>query len=371
MSASVHEDPRFVITSKQLVFLLIGNVVATGILSLSRLASADAKQDAWISVLVGAFVPLVSLWLITTLGKRHKGHNLVEIAHLLFGKVGGTLLLLTLLGNMLVYIAAVAGNFAVITHIYILPNTPRKIILVVIMLSTLYVMSKGIQVVARVNEFFFYVMLTLALIYLTAFSQFDITNLLPVGGAAITGIVRGALKTSFAYGGIDILLVVYSMVRRQDEIMKASLISLVVIASVYIMVTVVDLLVYGATELQDLMYPGLYILKAVDFAVVERLEFFYLMFWMGWGVRPVFTTGAAAGYILTLVLKRDLKRFYFLSTAIIALLSLAVAWLPGDIDQVTKLSDLAGMLFLVFALGYPLLFLVASFLRRGEVTKAA
>ena len=48
------DHSRFHITSKQLIFIIIGTQISAGVLSLPRLVAGEAAQHAWISVLVGA-----------------------------------------------------------------------------------------------------------------------------------------------------------------------------------------------------------------------------------------------------------------------------------------------------------------------------
>ena len=64
----MESNPRFLITSKQLIFIIIGCILGFGFLVLPREISAVAQQDAWISLIIGSFIPLVSLFLIAKLG---------------------------------------------------------------------------------------------------------------------------------------------------------------------------------------------------------------------------------------------------------------------------------------------------------------
>ena len=44
------------ITSKQLIFVIIGAQIGMGLFSLPRLVSTEAHQDAWLAVLLGSFI---------------------------------------------------------------------------------------------------------------------------------------------------------------------------------------------------------------------------------------------------------------------------------------------------------------------------
>ena len=73
------------ITSKQLIFIMIGTMLGSGILSLPRLAAKEVGQDAWFAVILGSFYPLVSLSLIRLLYKINGGSSYADICR----KVGG------------------------------------------------------------------------------------------------------------------------------------------------------------------------------------------------------------------------------------------------------------------------------------------
>lgn len=91
------DNNSFVITSKQQLFIIIGSTIATGILSLPRVATQGAGQDGWISVILGSLVPFFSLILIVCLGQIFSGLTIVEIAQLLFGKIIGIFLIILLI----------------------------------------------------------------------------------------------------------------------------------------------------------------------------------------------------------------------------------------------------------------------------------
>ena len=78
------------VTSRQLAYIIIGAQVGIGIFSLPRLASAEARQDAWIAVLLGALLPLVILFIIDRLGRRMPQSGFVVMNQQLFGPWLGT-----------------------------------------------------------------------------------------------------------------------------------------------------------------------------------------------------------------------------------------------------------------------------------------
>lgn len=231
------DTSQFKISSKQLIFIILGNTVATGMLSLPRLASADAHQDAWLAVIGGAVSPILVLLLIQQLYQKFPGCNLVDISCFLFGRIMGTLLLSLVVLYFLAYQAALFSNLAEVTMAFIIPQTPHRTIMIVSILAMIYIASHGAQVVARINEIFLYPFLLLIVLWIIPVSVGDYTNLLPIGGSGWEGIAAGTLTTSFAYSGIEILLLLYPAVTKTKEIMKAGLTAVGITLTFYLILT--------------------------------------------------------------------------------------------------------------------------------------
>lgn len=361
------DNPRFQITSKQSLFIIIGSTIATGILSLPRAASAAAGQDGWISVILGLSVPLLSLLLIERLGRSFPNLSMGEIAQLLFGKCLGTIVTLGFIAYTVFFQSIVLRLGAEITAVFALPKTPTGVIALLIIISVIYIVQKGAKVVGRLNELLFYILLFDLLLFLPPLRVADYTNLLPVGGAGLTAIVRGALPTAYAYGGVEVLFLIYHMVTRKEEVLKAGVTALGISMLIYLMVTVIALLVFGAEVLQHIIWPSVVLLKVVDIPVIERLEFFFLALWMGLASRPVINMCFASSYSLTRLLKLDLEKYYSDMVIAVGLAIYVVALIPDNIVQVFKFATYGGYGFFIAAIGYPLLFHIAAFLRKGKV----
>lgn len=360
---------RFQITSKQLIFIIVGSLVGTGFFILPREASADAGPDAWIAVLLGALVPLLSFFLIERLGRRFPGLTVVDQSRLLFGKIIGSILA----GGFIIYAILIESmilrNFNEITSVYLLPRTPFAVISLLTILAVIYIVSRGIKVIGRLNEVIFYLILFFMVALLPSLSRIDGNNILPVGGAGLSPILKGTLTSLFAYSGTEMLFVLYPMVERKDEVLKAGLIGIGLVAFFYLLFTVICLLVFGSKGMQRMMWPVLMLMKVTDIPVLERMEFFFTVLWMGLGPRPIINLFFGASYSLLQLLNLDLHKHYKLVVVATGLAIYAASLFPKNILEAFKFSDIIGHGFLVVGIGYPLLFFIAILLRGGKVSK--
>jgi len=350
------------ITSKQLVFVILGATIGIGILSLPRTLVSAAGQTAWLALPVAALVPLLSLFMIERLYRRIPAVNFVELNQRLLGKIMGFIVVALFVVYIIIFESVVIRTFADVTKVYMLPATPLWAILLLIAFSVYYVISKGSRVVARMNELIFYIMFITLVTGLIPLPKGDYTNLLPLWEFDIGGLMKAFFNSAFAFEGIEILIIIYSLVEKKERILKAGFIALVFTLALYIYVLILGILVLSPTLVNSLLWPGIYYYKTVSFSAFPRLEFILLAIWVGLGARPAITMGFAACLSLHQLLKISDQRFPLLVLAVIAVMYV-LAFLPSDIFDVFQIWDYVGLMSLGASLLYPALLTLVAFVR--------
>lgn len=358
------------ITSKQLIFIIIGAQIGMGIFSLPRVASMEAHQDAWLTVLLGGLVSLLILIIIEQLGRRMPESSFVAMNHLLFGRWLGSVMVFLFVVYVIFFESTVVRMFTEITSAFLLPRTPVPVIALVVMLTVVYIINKGARVVARLNEVLFWIIFPLLFLVMVPLVNADFTNLLPMGEAGFKAIAQGALPSSYAYAGIEVLLVFYFLVKQKGEVIKAGILSLGWTTLAYLIATLVCLLVWGSEFMQTINWPVLTVLKTIKFPVLDRPEIFTLAVWMGVGVRPIMNMGFAAAFSLSEVLHVKPDKYFHLVVMSIALPMYILALLPANLIIAFKWAEYAGYTFLLAGLLYPLLMLVIAVIRGKEAKSA-
>ena len=131
-----------------LIFIFeMGSAIIVGI-------GNEAKQDAWIAVLVATFFGVGLVLFFHQISARMEGKNLFEIMEWTVGKwIGRTITCLYVI--YFLYIAArVLRDFGELIVSSILPTTPIEITMLIIMLIITYVLYLGLEVLARTSEIF-------------------------------------------------------------------------------------------------------------------------------------------------------------------------------------------------------------------------
>lgn len=364
----MRDTSRFHITSKQLIFIILGSTVATGILSLPRSVTAVAGYDGWISIILGVCVPLTSFFLIERLLRKFPDLTLVEITQLLFGKTIGFLLVLGFISYAVFFESVVLRVATEVTSTFALRQTPIAVTALLISIAVIYIAAKGAKTIGRLNELLFYILLLdFVLVVLALKTGIDFTNIMPIGGRGLFAIVKGIVPTAFAYEGVEILFLIYFMVDRKSEVLKAGAIAVFLSMIFYLLVTIVCLLVFGADSMKIFLWPTLALIKTIEMPVIERLDFFFLAIWAGLAFRPVTNMCFAASYSLIQLLGLNKEKYYPFAVIILTVLMYILALIPGDIVQVFKISTYAGYTSLIIAIGYPILFHFMAFLRKEKV----
>ncbi|NLK34770.1 MAG: endospore germination permease [Gracilibacteraceae bacterium] len=284
----MQSNDEFTITSKQLIFIIIGTMLGTGIMSLPRLAAKEVGQDAWFAVILGSLFPLASLSLIRFLYKKNNSTGFVNVCR----KVGGGFLgsiFSAMLALYSIFAAAIfLRNFIELASMFLLIETPIFVQMVLMLAACAYLALGNAKILGRVNEFFFYVLFPLFLFSLPAMvKNFDIRNLMPVFNYKISDYVRAALTTGFAFSGFELYIVSHPYVSREKEAYCASLYGLLITLLIYLYFVIGTVSVFGAELTQVYTWPTLRLLATTELPIIERIEFLFIQAWIGVSLRPI------------------------------------------------------------------------------------
>lgn len=355
------------ITAKQLVFMFLGSVIGVCGLSIPREVDSALGQNGWMAVLAGALVPLISIVMIDRLYRHSpEGLDFVDLNRRLLGKYLGTVMVSLSIVYFIIIQSVVIRMFAEVTRVYMLPATPIWVTLLLISYAVYSVISKGSRVVARINELVFYLLLLTLFFGFLPLPHGDLTNLLPVGEVGTVPLLKGMVNSAYAFEGLEILLVLYTLVEQREKILKAGMIALGVGLAIYLYITLICTLLFGPYLIKSLFWPTIYYFKTITFTSAPRMELVILTFWMGLGARPAVTLGFTASLSLGQLFKIQKEQNYKLIVLLVVIVMYLLALIPHNIFDAMEYVVYVGMISVVFSLGYPGLLLLAAILRGGR-----
>ncbi|AOT69630.1 GerAB/ArcD/ProY family transporter [Geosporobacter ferrireducens] len=189
-----------------------------------------AKQDAWIAILLAMLIGFFLIWVYTELQRNFPEKNFAEIILILLGKwLGGPLVFLY--GLFFIYISTRNfRDFGELILITALPETPLLVILILFMLTGIYILFLGLEVLARTSEVMlpvvlFFIISTYVLITLSG--QVNLKELMPVLGNGMGPVLKEVYPNlvNFPFGEILVFSMFWPFADSQKAVRKTALLA--------------------------------------------------------------------------------------------------------------------------------------------------
>ena len=183
------------INARQLMLLVILFNIGSAIIFMPSLLATEAKQDAWLSVLLAVGITLLVLPLYITLASRFPNMTLVEYSEEILGKwLGKTVSLLFLVGYIALEASLTLNNIGAFMTSQIMAKTPIEAIYIIFLCIVIMGTRLGLEVFSRSVEMFFPLLVLLFIILvLFIIPQVEFKNIQPVLENGIKPVIRGSL----------------------------------------------------------------------------------------------------------------------------------------------------------------------------------
>jgi spore germination protein (amino acid permease) len=332
-------------------------MVGSSILNLPRLAADEAGQDAWIIIIIGALPPFIILLSTTFLFRRFPGHTFSQICSSILGKFLGKIPLLLYAIYGIFFCSVLVRSFSNILDTYVLPNTQQYIKILLMLITVVYMVLSGVKVIARFNELTFYLFLPLFFLLLPALREAQWTFILPIATTPITKLLSGSMVTSMAYTGMEYLFILYPFVHNKKKAAKDSILALVIVIAIYLYTTVIGIVVFGQYAIKHHIWPVLVLLKITNVPVLERLEFLFILIYIGVLLRPIMNQAFASSYFTSQLL--GVKEFRMTAVPITVIIFI-LALIPPDVPSTFRYSDYIGIMGMLIGIGFPVILSLLS-----------
>jgi len=275
----------------------------------------DAKQDAWIVILVALLIGLVFIWIYTELQNAFPGKNYVEIIISILGEKIGIPLALLYAVYWLWPAARNLREFGELINTTLLTETPLIVILFIFILLSLYALLKGLEVFARTSE----IIMTLIIfsiigLFILIFLSVDINfkNLKPVLSEGIKPVLKAAYPnvSLFPFGEIFIFSMYWCYADEKKIIRKTTMLA-AILAGVFLSISLImDITVLGVKYTSISTIPLLQTIKLVNVGkIITHIDTLgiLLIFLGGFYKMSLFLNGV----VLVLVTVFKIKNYNF------------------------------------------------------------
>ncbi|MBO8173259.1 MAG: endospore germination permease [Bacillaceae bacterium] len=221
--ASFHKQKADRVSTRQLGWMLITVHLATGITFAQRSIAEEAGKGGWLSIALAGAGGLLILYLILKTHEYYPNQSLVQYARSALGKWVGGLVALIYLGvlfYLLMIITYEAGRIAEFNYIYVYIS-PIILMGMAYIFLVLYMVTGGIAIVARVNDFvypIFFLLIAMALLLNIPFIKMD--RMLPMVPADWNGVMKAVPIPLLFFVETTLLSLLWPYCRENDKVKK-------------------------------------------------------------------------------------------------------------------------------------------------------
>ncbi len=353
------------ISKFQLFFLIIQSQVGIGLLSLPSDMYQSVDGDGWISTLIAGAAVQLLLLIYWALYKRFPNHNFSEMTIKLFGNIAGKAYNI-FFGICCMVIAGLSSTlYTEMINIWLLPQTPKWALLVLIVATCLFLALEDIKIISRffvVSSFLFAILILMSLLNLK--EDMHVTYLLPIAKSNFLDIVKGSHHTFLSMIGFEIVLFAFTYVKSDTRgLLKVISFANLFVTILYTYFVLICLLSFSPNALKQLQSPLLFMLKGLAFRLVERLDLIFLSLW----IVPMTTSIIAYLYIAGKSLSNN-PRFYRKSVIVSSAVIFIAGYYLSTLEQLDQVSQWIQNSYFVVIGGVPAFMLLLSFLLK-KVTK--
>jgi spore germination protein len=348
------------ITTIQTAVIITNLMLGSGILTLPRASAAAVRTpDVWISVIVGGAIAIAAGIIMAVLSKLHTGQTIFQYNQVLLGKWIGGLIGISFVLYFFMTAAYQVRALSEVTMLFLLEGTPSWAIVMVFMWVSLYLMTSGINPIARLFELILPITIVIyLLVMLMSLRIFELDNLRPVLGEGIMPVLVGVKSTALSFLGVEIILVLTAFMSNPNKSIKAVVYGTAIPLVVYLLTVV---MVVGGLSIEGVVtrtWPTLDLVRSFELSglIFERFESLLLVVWI-MQIYSTFTiTYYAAGLGLSQILKIKINKCLFALLPIVFLIST----LPKNINVLFSFGDLLGKSAFYLYIPIPLLLLLLT-----------
>jgi spore germination protein KB len=243
----------------------------------------DAKQDAWLAILLGMVVSLVLLLVYHQLYWYYPDLLPTEYVQKILGKVPGSVLAFLYLFYFMYDASRILRDFGEMLLTFAYPETPLFIANALLILVIIYMVRKGIEVIARSGELLFILMFMLSVvgfILIVSSGLIDMTNLQPVLEEGIVPVLKVVFTQTLYFPFAEII--VFTMIlpyMNNPKKVRLTMIFATGLSGINLILTMlINISVLGVGLTARSQFPLLSTVQTIQVAdFLERLDVFFML----------------------------------------------------------------------------------------------
>lgn len=364
------------ITSKQTIALMTTSRIALAISIMPTINIRPHNQDTWIVVLLSIAYTHIMMAPLLFLANKFKDMTMIGYLDIIHGKVIGKLV-----GFLYgIYFLGEAFNSSTIQSELIassiLADTPEALVVICMMVTCIYVVSRGYETALRASEIVgpiaLFIILVLLLLGLNNFKYYFLQPIL--ADSTFLDINLGAIELSAYYTDIFILTMLIPYLENKEDIIKIFSKSTIYALGLLAIIVVICQITLGIEYLKHSNFPFLLYVRSIDiFEIFERIDSIAVMAWMITSLTRISGFLMISVAAFSEVFNKD-NREKIILPIVGLILSATTLWIintrsvimyRGDLNMIRVVS------FIAFVIVLPIITCFVYFIRRKSIESSS
>jgi len=273
-----------IISSRQFMIITLLFSIGTAILIIPASVTSEAKQDAWISAIIGVVISLPIVKLFVALGTKTPTLTFVEANEKILGRFFGKF---TAIGFILISLLS-AGELLYFIGIFmkteIMPETPTMAFAFMFSIIIIYAAFLGIEVFARSAEILFAIFILIFIFFVVFIApSSQIENIQPIMETPKKSLFFSIIRfiSLFSFPLVILLTIFPSAVNVQKSAQKGFYIGAILGGIVLITIITLSILVLGPANTASRTFPSYSLARRISIGnFLQRIEVIMAAMWI-------------------------------------------------------------------------------------------
>lgn len=267
------------ITSSEFTFILIASFMGIGTLYLPNAVIKDAKQDGWISCIVGSIYPLYILYLAHYACDKFPNDDIFSLSEKCFGKILSSILNIIFISFFLFIETTEIAGLSNTLKVYSTPFLKDYQIFLSVVTVTAFSAYKGIKPLGRLCSVIFYLTILLIFVPIATLKHGSYLNLMPVFGSGFKNIVKASKETVFFYCGAEVAFFIYPLLQDKKKLLKSGVTSTIITIFIYTWCVFLTIYYLGIDISPKYLCPVLTLADSINIPIINSFRYIFISLW--------------------------------------------------------------------------------------------
>ncbi len=287
---------------------------------------SEAKQDAWISIIIGNILGIILFLLYGLIIRNYPNLTLIEIIEKIFGKVIGKIVGLIYILYYIFFGTILFRDIIELIVLYVLSITPVLVIGMLACLVITYALFLGIENIARFGVIIFALTVPLKLLFCLTVLVTDIVhfdNIFPLVENGWLPILKTAFPTIITtpFSQLFIFLMLIPYVNDQEKVMKAGILAYITTGFILVIITLTNIFILGPLFIELALFPTIQMVRLINiYDFIQRVEGLAVFTFLTCGFTKVIIYAYTASIGFNILVKTKKYQLYIIPVVFIILI---------------------------------------------------